>query len=700
MSPTPLSRLFAPERVAVVGASDDLHKFGARVLHNARTGGFDGELVPVNPRRATVQGLAALPRVCDIGRPVDVAVIAVPREHVLNAVEDCAAAGAAFCVVITAGFTEMGPRGADLESRIVAIAHEAGMRLIGPNCLGLLNTHASLALNSSPAMQNTPMRPGRIGFLSQSGALMATAYNRGVQDGATFSCAVSIGNQADLELADFMEFMVEDVHTEVVTLYVEGFKNPSRFLHAARRLRAAGKPVLMVKAGRTEEGAGVAFSHTASIASSAAVLDAVCRDVGVVLVDDITGLLQSAAFYARHGPASGDGICVFSGSGGMAAITADRLREKQLRLARFAPETMAALSKLYDPAQFGNPLGYGEPVGDAFNRADEGGLAVAAADPDVSVVLDTVTTQPMLTESTLLQAKATQAAGTPAMFVLVPGSAADGARTALDELSIARYDTLDEALRVLQAWIPSSRPRPVTPLRPADLPQAIPFSELADGAWDERAVLPWLRRCGIAVAREGFATSEAEAVAAATEIGYPVVMKGVAAELVHKSDAGAVRVDLADEAVLRDAWHAIHAATPMALEGCLVAEMVHGETEAFAGIQCDSQFGPMVVFGLGGVLIEILDDVQMAPAPISAAHALSLMGKLKGWPVLEGTRGRPALDVNAFADLVSRLSWLAHDAGERVQELDVNPVMLGVRGAKAVDGRMRLGTKRSRAAHR
>ena len=475
--------------------------------------------MPINPRRQQVQGLAAYPRVIDIGRPVDVAVIAVPREHVGAAVDDCIEAGVGFCVVITAGFTEVGPEGAAMESRMVAAARDAGMRLVGPNCLGLLNTHAGLLLNSSPAMQDTPVIRGGIGFISQSGALMATVYNRAVGDGAAFSSAVSIGNQADLELADFMEFLAEDEHTRVVTLYVEGFKDPPRFLEAADGLNEAGKPVLMVKAGRTEKGARVAFSHTASVATSASVLEAVCRDRGIVLVDDINGMMQAAEFYSRHGRADGDGICVISGSGGMAAITADRLEERGLRLARFGPDTITALEAHYVPAQLGNPLDLGAQRGDVFNRPDDGCLPLAAADADVSVVLATVTTQPTITESTVLQARAAKAAGKPALFVVVPGSAAAPTRAALDELGMTHYDTLDEALRVLEAWVRSARPLPGRATRPADLRPISSAGTLPAGAFDERVVMPWLEGYGIAIAREAFALRESEAVAAAAEIG-------------------------------------------------------------------------------------------------------------------------------------------------------------------------------------
>jgi len=694
MTPPPrqsVAEIMNPKAVAFVGASEDQRKFGGRIFYNTLSLGFPGTIVPVNPKRETLFDLPCVPRVSEAPGPVDVAVIAVPRELVLAHIEDCAGAGVACCVVITAGFTEAGEAGAALERQMIETARAAGMRLIGPNCLGLINTHAGLIMNSSPSMQDTRHEPGGIGFISQSGALMATVYNRGVGDGARFSSAISIGNQADLELADFLEWMADDEATRAVTLYVEGFKDPDRFVAAAQRCRDAGKPVLMVKSGRSEEGARVTMSHTASLAGSWRVLEAVCREAGVVPVDDINGMIQSAEMIARHGRPAGDGIVVISGSGGAATITTDRFDDEGLRLARFSPETRAKLQEIYEPAQLGNPLDLGAQKSRSFVDVDDGGLGIAAADPDVAANLIMVTTAPQLTESTRSLAAGGKATGKPTLVVFTPGNASDPGREKVRELGVLNYETPDEALRVLKTWLTPTDAGP-EPVRPMDLPGANPFDGVPEGWLDEHTVKQVLARYGIPVTRETACTSFEAALAAAEDIGWPIALKGFGADLIHKSDEGAVALNLGDVTALRAAWDGMTSRLGARLEGGLVAEMAAGEAEAILGIQNDAQFGPMLLVGLGGVLAEVLDDVILLPCPADPDRIAQRLKTLRLHPVFEGTRGRPPLDIAALCEAAARLSWLAVDAGPRLAELDINPLFLRQTGDGliAVDARARL----------
>ncbi|MEM7122988.1 MAG: acetate--CoA ligase family protein [Pseudomonadota bacterium] len=686
-----IAEIMNPRSVAVIGGSEDLRKFGARVLNNTIQGGFPGRIVPVNPKRETVFGLTAVPKVSALDEPVDVAVIAVPRALVLDQLRDCADSGVGCCVLITAGFTETGDDGARVQEEINSVARAAGMRLIGPNCLGLTNTHAKLIMNSSPSMELTAHEPGGIGFISQSGALMATVYNRGVCDGARFSSTISVGNQADLELADFMEWMADDPATRVVTLYVEGFKDPGRFVAAAKRCRDAGKPVLMVKAGRSEEGARVAMSHTASLAGSWRVLQAVCRDAGVIPVDDTVAMMQTAEMFSRHGAPMGDGILVMSGSGGAAAITSDLFADRGLRLAAFSAQTRTALEEIYEPVQLGNPLDIGATRAKDFVIVDDSGLSVAAADPDVSANLLVIATAPQLTKSTEILAKSGKASGKPTVVVFVPGNASDEGRHIVRDMGVLGYETIDEALRVLQGWMTPTAAGP-EPVRPDDLPQGDPFAGIADGMVDEHTVKQVLSRYGVPVTREAPGESLEDAMTAAEAIGFPVALKGFGPDLIHKSDEGAVALNLADRAALETAWQAMTKGLGARLDGFLVAEMANGIEEVILGIKHDDQFGPMVLVGLGGVLAEIIDDVVLLPAPVAPENVKALMKGLRLWPVFDGARGRPQLDVDAIADATARLSWLAVDAGERLKELDINPLFVRAsgQGVTAVDARARL----------
>lgn len=686
-----VAEIMNPGTIAFIGASEDQRKFGGRIFYNTLSLGFPGRIIPVNPKRETLFDLPCVPRVSEADVAVDMAVIAVPRDHVMDHIEDCARSGVACCVVISAGFTETGAEGAALEQRIVEVARAHGMRLVGPNGLGLINTHAGLIMNSSPSMQDSAHEPGGIGFISQSGALMATVYNRGVGDGARFSSAISIGNQADLELADFLEWMAQDPATNVVTLYVEGFKNPDRFVAAARQCRDAGKPVLMVKSGRSEEGARVTMSHTASLAGSWRVLEAVCREAGVVPVDDVNGMMQAAEMISRYGPPTGDGICVITGSGGAAAITTDRFDDVGLRLAQFSPDTRARLEEIYVPEQLGNPLDLGAMKNRSFIDVDDGGLAIAAADPDVAANLIMITTGPQMTQSARSLAGGGKATGKPTLIVFTPGSSSYGGREVVRDLDMLSYETTDEALRVLKTWLVPTKAAPVAK-RPDDLPDGAPFAGQGDGWLDEHTVKAELARYGIPVTREQTVATLDAAIAAAETIGWPIALKGFGPDLIHKSEEGAVVLGIADAEALSRAWQDMATRLGIRLAGCLVSEMASGEAEAILGIQNDAQFGPMVLVGLGGVLAEVLDDVVLLPCPVHPERVKERLRSLKLWPVLEGVRGSPALDVDALADAAARLSWFAMDAGPALQELDINPLFLGRKdgGAVAVDARARV----------
>lgn len=680
-----VGQILNPRSIAVVGASEDLRKFGSRVLNNTITGGFEGELTPVNPKRDHIFGLPAVASVRQIGTPPDVVVIAVPRQHVPAIVDECAEHGAGCCIIITAGFGEIDQTGAKVQQAMVETARETGMRLIGPNCLGLLNTHAKLLLNSSPAMQVTPFRAGGIAHITQSGALLATVYNRGVDDRAYFSTSVSVGNQADLELADFVEYLADDPNTRVVTMYVEGFRNPDRFIAAVRRCRAAGKPVLMAKSGTTAYGARVTRSHTASLATPHRVLQAICREEGVLLVDDIRGLIQSAEFFSRYGAPDGDGICVISGSGGAAALTADRLAERGLRLSEFSPGIRSRLEEIYEPTQLGNPLDSGALKEKSFTKIDDGGLSIAAEESDVSALLIPLTTGPMTGNVTRCMADTVIAAGKPAMFVIIQGTADDGARDILADRDLLCFETLEEALRVLERWMSSLAlpQKRAAPERPADLPTSGKLPPRPT----EHEVKTLVGRYGISVTEESVATSMEAAVESARQIGYPVALKAISREIVHKSDIGGVKLDLTNDESVRTTWREIHAALDDNLEGCLVAKMEQGGAEIILGVINDPEFGPMVLFGFGGLVAELIDDVQLVPAPVSAQRAGELLTELKLWPILDGVRGRERLDTDTLCQMISRLSWLALDAKDWLKELDLNPVIVKVEGAVAVDAR-------------
>ena len=680
-----------PRSVAVFGASDNKDKFGGRVMHYLTRHGFKGRILPINPSRSEVVGHPAYPTIGAAPGPVDVAILAVPPKALLPAVQECADAGVGCCVIMTTGFAEVGEEhGRERQRQLVSIARRSGMRVVGPNCMGLISPLANMALTSSLVLEIERMHTGRIGLVSQSGALMVSIFNKAHDAGIGFSLCVSLGNQCDLEICDFIDYLVADPNTSAICAYVEGFVDGQRFLRSAAACRAAGKPLILVKTGRTEAGVRAAQSHTASLAGSYATLEAACRKYGVVLTEDPDAMIRIADLLLRWPGMAGDGIGLLSSSGGGASIGVDRAIESGLRLGTLSQATKGRLLEVLLAPQADNPIDLGgRRDGDVAGAAGKC-ASIMASDPDVAVMLVVLTTVPFYEATTRELATAALASGKPVLFWVTPGSAAEGPRRALRELNCPYFDSLDQVIRILRGFFAARTGGKLeAPVRPKDLPAAPDRSGLAPGRLTEPEAKRLLAQYGVPVTRETLARDAAGAAQAARAIGFPVVLKAVARDLVHKSDIGAVRLRLGDEAAVKQAWEEIHAAVRSAipgspLDGCLVQEMVRGEAELIIGARRDPQFGPLVLVGFGGVLVEVLEDVQLALAPISKDEARAMLRRLKLWPVLDGARGRPKLDTDTVADCLSRLSWLAADLGASFGDIEVNPLMVRVAGQGAI----------------
>lgn len=696
-----LRAILNPRSVAVFGASGDPAKFGGRVMHFLVKHGYRGRIVPVHPTAAEVLGIPAVPKLAAAGDPVDVCILALPAAHLPAALEDCGRAGARGAVVITADFAETGAAGAARQDELLQIARSHGMRLIGPNCLGYINPHLQLALTSSVALAVEPMPRGAIGLASQSGSLMASLISHAQDLGTGFSVAATVGNQADVELCDLVEYFIDDDNTRAICLYIEGLKNGMRFLELARRARAAGKPILAVKAGRSAAGQQVTQSHTASLAGSYAVWEAACRDHAVCLLDDPEALIYCADFLIRFGVPTASTIAVMSPSGGTVAVTGDRVVAAGLTLAEPGAATAAELQKLLPPGRTINPLDVGGlPRSSGLDNALTA-YELLAKDPAVGAILIAVATTPQLEDKVRQWGKAALAGNKPTAILLTPGTLVDGARNALKEIACPYTNRLDDTLRVLRAAVDYGEAlrNPPPPASPSTFAAAIRAhaATLPAGRLTEPEAKALLRACGIHTTEDVLAHTPDAAIEQAQGIGYPVVLKGVCRDLVHKSEAGAVKLDITNADGLRAAWDDIarRLTTHLpgaTLAGCVVQPMIRGGTELIVGCRWDAQFGPVVIIGSGGVLVEILNDVQMAVAPISAAHAQRLIAKLRIAPVLAGARGRPPADITALADTIAKLSALAAALGPRLAELDINPLLVREAGAGviALDARATL----------
>lgn len=696
---TPLKtvrEILHPKSVAIVGASGDEQKWGGRLLRYMLKHRHDGPLYPINARATELMGLPAYASLRDCPGPVDLAILLVPREHVRAAVEDCVAKGVGCALCITAGFAETGPQGRADEEALVALARSGGVRLIGPNCMGLMNAHHNLAATTGVVMGTVAELPrGGIGLASQSGALMGAMISRGVDVGAGFSSTISVGNQADLGLNDFFEYLIDDPATDVVSLYMEGVKDAPRFTALLERAAAAGKPVCIAKSGRSAAGAKAAASHTASLAGAWPAFEATARRWGVYLFETIYDLLHGAQQLQRGKRATSNGMAIFSGSGGGGALLADALEENGLSLPELSAATEAAVAAVLPathrqlPYDFGmlnhlvppDPEVAGGSVGIAVDRAMH--------DAGVGGGILLLTTQPQQERVVEAAISAGDRSPKPLLFVQGAGDHGDIARRMLREARHGYLDSPHDALKVAAALSLRSTPEPAAPVLPG---VAVP-ADLPAGFLTEPDARRLLEAAGIPTTRWRFATDADAAAQAAREIGGAVAIKAVSAQIVHKSDIGGVKLGVQGDDAVRQACESIAAAARAAgvaqLDGYLVTEMWRADTELILGIQRDPDFGPLVMVGAGGVLVELMKDVQLAPAPLSHTTALGMIQRLRSLPLLTGYRGRPPANLDAIADALVRLGALAAGSS-RVLELDINPLFIAGDRIAAADARATL----------
>ena len=698
--PSAMHRMLHARSVAVIGASEDRRKFGGRLIYNLLHHGFQGMIYPINPKRAAILGHRAYPDIADVPSPPDVAAVAVPVQNLLTSLQGCVKAGVKVAIVITGQLAETGMEGTKLQDDAVAMARAAGMRILGPNCLGAFNTSAGICLSPSVTMSVDKLHKGRVGVASQSGALQTAMFIRAFDAGIGFSSAITLGNQADLELADGFEYLVDDPDTDAILIYVEGLKDHERFKRAALRARVMGKPVVAVKAGRTEAGAAMANSHTASLTGSYEAFSALCESVGIVVTDQPDTAVFCADALARWGAPKAYGVAVASGSGGAAALAADAIDDGNFHAARLGPRAIAHLADHLPVRKETANVDFGAYFS-AFDPAVmRDTLETFADEPDVGAVLLIMTPQPAMENLAEIMREIGSTRGVPALLCNKAGSMV---RDQLEAAALATgypiYTSLDDCYRVLAALMAYRKfQEEGFAQETGNVPAGAidtSASTLSPGLLTEPEAKGLLAAAGVPVTSEVMCPDVDAAVQAAREIGFPVVLKGVVRGLIHKSDAGAVKLNIPDVAAVRSAFAHIQdaiadAALEAAFQGSLVTEMaVDGIAEAFVGSAWDPQHGPGVLVGAGGIFVEVVKDVKLAAAPVSTAKAHAMIESLQTFPLFDGARGRPKADVAALADIVHRVSLLAAHLGPRLKELDVNPVIVRAagEGALAVDAR-------------
>ncbi|ONH28855.1 bifunctional GNAT family N-acetyltransferase/acetate--CoA ligase family protein [Pseudofrankia asymbiotica] len=692
-----LRALLRPRSVAVVGASQRPRTVGHEVVRNIVAGGFPGPVYVVNPHAAEVAGVAAVPSVRDLPGPVDLAVVAVPAAAAGDVVADCANVGVRAVVMLTAGFAEAGTEGRVREAELVARARSSGMRIVGPNCMGIVSTAAGVRLNATFAV--APPRPGRVGVVSQSGGLGIALLEQASALGLGLSTFVSTGNKADVSGNDLLLWAEQDPETDVIALYLESFGNPRKFSRIARRV-SRGKPVVAVKGGGSGAGSRAAQSHTAAAVTSRTHADALFRQAGVIAVDGLGELLDTVTLLAHQPLPAGGRLAIVGNAGGPCVLAADSAEAAGLTVAELTPATQAELRAILPSgAAVAGPV---DTIASVSGPAFEKALRTVLADPGVDGLLAVVAPTP-LTEPEDLPAAVRAAAthtGKSVLAVLL-GQVARVTTLEPADRTICAYSVPEDAVRAFAraaghaSWL--ARPVGTVPeLTGIDRDRARTIvddtlTNAPDGSWlsVERAV-DLVASYGIPVAPVTRVDSAAAAAFAADQIGGTVVLKAGNPDLVHKSDRGGVALGLTTPAAAAAAYTRMAGLLGAEMGGALLSPTAETGTETLVGVVQDPAFGPLVAFGLGGVFTDLLADRAYRLLPLTDVDAAELVREPRGASrVLGGFRGAPAGDQAAVEDVLLRVARLADDIPQ-IREMDINPLIVTAHGAVAVDVKIRV----------
>jgi acetyl coenzyme A synthetase (ADP forming)-like protein len=695
--------LLTPGAVAVIGASRHPGTIGAALLANLKAAGFRGPIYAINPSAREIDGVPAYPTISAVGAPVDLAIVAVPAPAVEAAIEDCARADVRGVVVISAGFAETGAAGGAAQKRLVDLVRQSGMRMVGPNCMGILNTDPAVSLNATFAPHWPPA--GNVAMLSQSGALGLAVLDRVGALNLGMSSFVSVGNKADVSGNDLLAYWADDPRTDVVVLYLESFGNPRKFARIAPEV-ARRKPIVAVKSGRSAAGTRAAQSHSAALASLDIAVDALFAQAGVIRTNTLEELFDVAALLSTQPVPAGPRVGVVTNAGGPGILLADACEAHALTLPALAPTTVDAL-RTFLPAQAGlaNPI---DMIASATPAQYERALAVVGRDPNVdalvAIYVPPLVTQPEDVARAIARGAAEVPAEKPVLAVFLSSKGAPPMLSQGPRGRLPAYDYPENAALALAAaeryarW--RARPRGHT-IRLGRLEEST-VRALVERALSRGDGPQWLTSLDLAAvlgaAGIAFAAVEeiapADAVSAAERLGFPLVAKAIAPGLLHKSDVGGVILGLGSPAAVADAVRTLAERMEAAgsrLDRVLLQREVASGIEALVGVTTDATFGPLLVCGLGGVLVELLRDVAFRLPPVSDVDAHDMLAALRARPLLDGYRGMPPGDVAALVDVIMRVSALVEVVPE-LRELDLNPVKVGRpgQGAVVVDGRMRV----------
>jgi acetyltransferase len=698
-----LDAILKPKSVAVVGASATPGKIGYTVVENLINDGYQGKIYPINPTATEILGLKVYPSITAVPEAVDTAVITVPAKFVPGVVEECGKKGVKGAVIITSGFGEAGRH--DLEDEIIRIGKQYGTRILGPNIVGVLSNSYKMNASFAPFL---PLN-GKATLISQSGALLiaidASTYVRKIG----FNKLVSIGNMADVDFADLIGWLNEDEDTTCITLYIEGLKNGRSFMDVSRK---ATKPIIALKSGVSAHGAAAAASHTGSLAGAAKVYNAAFQQAGVIQASDLDNLFDRTLALSLQPPMTGDNLLIITNGGGVGVLATDAAERFGIPL-KFAPEDVQTEMKKHMP-EFGsakNPVDLTGMAGtEWYYEATKAAYPHQWVDGVVVLYCETAVSDPMAIAKGIKQAvDESGIKDKPICVSYVGGEKSEAAMAWLVENGIPAYGAPDIAINAMAALREYAKMKEVASEEAAPSPagsreKALKIIQAARAekrdALTEIEAKEVFSAYGLPVTTTKLAKSEDEAVKLAQEIGYPVVMKIVSPDILHKSDAGGVKVNIKDEAGARDAFRTIMKNAKAYKEnarihGIAVQEMAPWGTEVILGSTNDSTFGPTMMFGLGGIFVEVLKDVTFRVAPVPASQSARMLGEIRGAPILRGVRGESPRDQQALAQTICTYSSMIVDLADEVAESDANPVLVYEegKGLKVVDARIILKKK-------
>lgn len=683
-----LDCLFRPQSIAIIGASSDPKKIGGRPISYMRRSGFAQPLYPINPKQDEVQGLKAYPSLAAIGEPIDQVIIAVASSHVAAAVNEALAQQARSILVFSSGFADVGEKGRQEQEAIAQRCHDAGVPLVGPNCIGAFNAASGMYATFMTALEHELFEAGHVGIVSQSGAIGSYLYGLAGERGLRFSHFVATGNEAGVDVADCIEWMAQDAGTKVIMAYLEGCRNGQRLRQALRVARQHHKPVIVMKVGRSEQGAAAAASHTGSLAGADTVYDAVLAESGAWRADTLEEMVDLAYACATAPLPKGNRLGMITPSGGAGVISADAASQCGLVLPELPQHLQDAIRAIVPFASPTNPVDTtAQTISDRsmFTRILEHVVAWNGCDIVLSFNANVGRSEAEFAK--IRDAYFELRKAYPERTIAMSMRARPEVIAQLQQHGILYFADPARATTILGAMAQLGRNLAQCPSLPTCAPAT---TDLPAGELDEAAARNLLESQGIPFAPQIVVTSAAQSAKAAHTLGFPVVMKVLSADIAHKSDVGGVVLNLHDAEQVHAAWHSmmerVRSRAPQArIEGALISPMVSGGVETVMGVVRDPVFGSMLMFGLGGVFVEVFKDVVFRCAPVTLETAHRMIASIKGLPLLQGVRGKPAMDLDTLAQALVQLSVFASQHEQSLDGIEINPFIALPKGGYAVD---------------